>query len=261
MIRQKNSTVDIELNNHTTITITTPNDGEFYYTDDGWDHKLPLVVQTSITNYRNPKHKKNTTIPKLEFLEYSTGTRWHNDENGGLYTMVDGKKIYQAEYEKGSNCETALGLNKEWTDKNPGACEKVAICLLQFPEELVKCLKQYKDPYDMFDVAQDELKNLAPTNAKKLLNIFHVKMSIQQTHIDKKGHPVPLKQPMSFSQWEDDFLNNDSHITNSNCNHQFKELLKKSKHLQNYVKGIIEFVRSNPAILNTHWVEEDETEL
>jgi len=93
-----------------------------------------------------------------------------------------------------------------------------------------------------------ELREMGPMVAKKLLKVFHVGITTAP-FIDKNGNNTKLVRPWSFTEWQTRVLDNKEDLP-AGWTTEFKRSVQNSDHLLNYIKGVIDFVRRNPAILN-----------
>jgi hypothetical protein len=239
-----NSTINVTLG---TETMTLP--GRYLMVQDSgkkWDINLSLIVLNIIRAQNKKSSVKSVSIQEL--LDNDTGMVWFSD-GSGLYTKdpKTGKKISYADYkQKGHNCDNVLALDS--SKVNPEQCREIAQCILESPEKLPTCLKGYEaGGYDIFKVAQSELKKMDPEVAKKLLQVFHVQLKTAP-YIDKNGNSTKIIRPSSYTEWTNNVL--DSEHLPKGWTVEFRKSLKNSDSLLNYVRGVIEFVRTNPAILN-----------
>jgi hypothetical protein len=230
-------------------TMTVHGDYESFPDEEKrWDLNLTMIVKNIIRAQTQPSSRQSVSVQEL--LDIDTGMKWYSDGKG-LYTIeiVNGqkKKLYYSEYElREYNCDNVLALNKEKVSKEQ--CREIAQCILESPEKLPKCLENYQsNNYDLFKVAQSELQKMDPMVAEKLLKVFHVGIK-KSPIIDKNGNSTEIIRPMSFTEWSSRVLNGKDDP--KGWTPEFKRALQNSEALLNYIKGIIEFVRSNPAILN-----------
>lgn len=251
-----NKTVDLGRGVSINLSNQLPNDQL-----NGWSHNLTRVVKSIIGHTKNSDYQKPSGSLE-ELLDLDTNTVWHSDGEQLFRLEQNGKKVLYNEYFKnGYNCGNTLALNA----KNPGdsaKCEQIANCILYNPENLASCLDKHSSS-EMFKVAQKELRDkMDPFVAKKLLQVFHV--GITKTNmIDRNRNNLEIIQPITFNQWMEHCVNNQNYLPKK-WTQEFRDDLRKNTHLLNYVKGVIDFVRANPAILNpdrftTEGVTEDET--
>ena len=98
-------------------------------------------------------------------------------------------------------------------------------------KSLGDCLSIYKDA-NMWRIAEDDVKNVHPTMAVFLLKKFGFK---SETHT-RNG--IQIKVPQDFDTW-----------TNS-LPHERRQTIESNPQLTDYLKGIINTLRTNPCILN-----------
>lgn len=216
--------------------------------DKKWDLVLSLIVKNLLKSHNRSKNVKSVSVQEL--MDTSSGMIWFNDEHG-LYKVENGRKVRYEEYkQRGYNCDNVLSLNKNKV--NTEQCRQIAQCILESPENLESCLKNYEDGgYDIFNVAKSEIEKLDPHEVKKLLKVFHVGIA-KSPFIDKNGNNTKIIRPCSYTEWTNRVLN--ANELPKGWSEGFKRRLMESTPLLNYVKGIIDFARSNPAILNPDYI-------
>ncbi len=220
-----------------------------------WDHKLSQIVRNVMGFSGGDSNMKRGPRRSLEeLMDMESNTVWFSDGTTLFRKDHNGNKITYSEFMKNEgNCENTLVLNvrDEQGKVIPGAeaqCDTVASCLLQSPERLEHCLSQFQSS-EMFNVAQRDLRDkMNPGAAEKLLRVFHVRFDTASV-IDRNRNRMEITQPVTFNQWVDEVLNS-PHDPPKGWSTKFRENLRNNQHLLNYVRGIIEFVRANPAILN-----------
>lgn len=239
-----NPVINININNAETMTVPGHYDLVIKDSYKNWDHNLTLIVKNGIKPQVKSVSRKAVSIQEL--LETDTGMVWFSDDNG-LYTVENGKKVPYAVYkQREKNCDNVLALNEKKV--NAEQCREIAQCIIDSPDKLPECLKSYeKNGYDIFEVAQNELRKMDPDVAKTLLEVFHVGI-VKSTITDKNGNVAQIVRPRSYTEWTNRVLNAEEIPKGWTAG--FKKNLRESSALLNYIKGVIEFVRSNPAILN-----------
>jgi hypothetical protein len=210
---------------------------------DQWSLNLKSVVKNIIDCHNKSTKSYSGKIQNVLF-DMDTGMEWFSNSDG-LYTIVDGKKLSYGEWKEkvGYNCENTLALDKNKISSE--GCEEVAKCILLSPDRLPECLKKLNS-YDMFDVAQNGLSKLDPHIARDLLKVFHV--NLVEPSVADPRYGTPIIKPMSYNDWFDLVVN--GQYLPKGWTNDFKKVLLKNEALTNYVKGVIEFVKANPAILN-----------
>ena len=171
-----------------------------------------------------------------------SGAVYQRDE-AGLYKVVNGKrgKTYtNTDYLDNDDQNTCYGtrLNQSSfvgtaAEKNAQCVKFVRECLMGSCEDLPAVLEQLKNR-DLFKVAKEECANVDPIVALRILRRFCFKQTV-----DSNGVTVVE----SYEHWEARHLG-------SNEGKGLREVLKENVELGQYLKGIIDFVNSNPAILN-----------
>jgi hypothetical protein len=210
-----------------------------------WNLNFTQIVKNMLANVKKGK-SRSTKVEEL--FDMDTNMIWYSDENG-LYRLIDGKRVSREEYFQKYDCGNTLALNQEKITKEE--CEDVADCILNAPEKLEKCLEKFSS-YEMFDVSQKELSNMDPLMARKLLQVFHIGVT-KSASLDKNRNSIELITPMGYNVWIEKVL--DSPHLPKGWTDEFKNKIRASEHLQRYIKGIIEFVRKNPAILNSNVID------
>jgi hypothetical protein len=118
----------------------------------------------------------------------------------------------------------------------------IPICLRSGPHDLNKCLEHLENE-DLFQAATNELPNMHPALAKKILNAFQIGKS-NLPRYDARYNAY-ISDLQSYEDWEADTLNNAQRFTPIVSN-----IIKKNNSLKQYLKHLIGFDRTNPAILN-----------
>jgi hypothetical protein len=123
-----------------------------------------------------------------------------------------------------------------------GDCDVVFQCLLNGnPKNLSRCLGKLKDQ-NMFKVAEREVELMNPHVATQLLKTFGF--------TPRKESPSGLILPPSFDDWRRNILPN-------SVDSETQEAIVDNAQLMNYLKGLVNLLRSNPAILNVKMGEEN----
>lgn len=198
------------------------------------------------TLIKNVILSRDATIPPsasaaepLEDLYESvvTGVRYVRDPAGVLRVVgADGKPDMSKDFE---DAELASALNKGGpncasTGINLPDCDFVYKCLLSGkPETLSECLDRLKSA-DMFAVARKEVATMNPKVAVQLLRTFGFKPRREA------GSNVVL--PPTFDEWSGKLSRTVDAAT--------AEAIRGNKKLMEYLRAIVDIVRSNPAIIN-----------
>lgn len=155
--------------------------------------------------------------------DLSTSTVYVRDSSG-LHRLVDGKKVAVEQFQ--GRCAGTL-LN----DEGERCQQFVTSCLLECdPEKLANCLNLLQDS-DLFNVAETELHGMDPTAAVKVLATFGVEKTVE-------GGVVV---PQSFGVWK-------ANVLSKFKNGGVKSSILANKNLLNYLQGVIDFARRNPAV-------------
>ncbi|NBX74935.1 MAG: hypothetical protein EBQ92_00060, partial [Proteobacteria bacterium] len=178
------------------------------------------------------KPSKNIVFEDL-FEDMATRVVYNRDENG-LYRMVDGRRVdYNADNIPHAYC---LGTRLSGDSKT---CSVVKDCILTGnSDDLSKCIDNLRDQ-NLFTVAHDELQNVHPSVALQILKTFGVNIR------EKNG----VKTPDSYESWTENVV--------SRMKPAVKEAILGNHGLCSYIKGVINFVKSNPVILNNNMKSND----
>lgn len=165
----------------------------------------------------------NASLDEL-FTDLASGEIYRSDAKGLYREDSRGNKIYADEENVTDNC-IGTGL----TSQN---CRTfVRDCILsEDPEQLSKCLDSLKDK-NMFLVAHEELRP-HPNAAIKVLNTF----GVQRVKVNG------IEVPETYESWRANVL--------GTFKHDVKNAIIGNENLNTYLKGVIDFVARNPAILN-----------
>ena len=185
----------------------------------------------SKTNENNSVNNMISAVTDYDELveEFATGEIYKRDYRGLYKFDSNGQKKYYNEnlgdIEKGQKCYT-FGI------RSNNECKRLMNCLIDGnSKSLGDCLSIYKDA-NMWRIAEDDVKNVHPTMAVFLLKKFGFK---SETHT-RNG--IQIKVPQDFDTW-----------TNS-LPHERRQTIESNPQLTDYLKGIINTLRTNPCILN-----------
>jgi len=174
-----------------------------------------------------------------EMFDISTQNKWMRDENTKELFKVgeNGRRIPCDE--TGFDLEQGCAGSILGKGAQPQNCEYfVANCLTSSPGNLADCLNRLKGK-DMFKVSQRELQEMPPSIAKQILYVFKIGKGPAIYNPIYKSH---VSEPQPYKDWAETVL--------PSLPHDVQRAINGNKDLQNYLQGVIAFVRSNPAILN-----------
>jgi len=121
--------------------------------------------------------------------------------------------------------------------KISGDCNVVFQCLMNGnPQNLSRCLGKLKDQ-NMFKVAEKEVQLMNPEIATQLLKTFGF--------TPRKELSSGLVLPPSFDEWRKNILPN-------SVDTETQAAIVDNAQLMNYLKGLVNLIRNNPAILNSN---------
>jgi hypothetical protein len=211
-----------------------------------WNHNFQMIIDGILSHHKKSPMAVGPSANLEETLtELDTGMVWLVDGNG-LYRMVNGNKVTYDDWKTKANCDNTMALKQSASFTNP-QCEEVAKCILRTPEKLGSCLDQLKSD-EMWEVARDGFEKMDPNIAVEILNAFRVR-GTTTTATDRNRNRMEIIQPVSYTNWVESVLN-DPNETVSGWDRDLKDRLKKNSKLMNYIRGVIDFVRANPTILN-----------
>lgn len=213
--------------------------GEFELYPTKWNPKL-----TQDFNLDDPKFFRNyctgNSKPPLQtpsqgsiddWFDMVTGTKYHRNKDGKLCSKdANGyEKVHDTIPNSGENC---YGTHLKGDEIK---CKKfVHECLMSNDSHgLAYCMNFFQDA-NFFNVARDEMHKVDPVIAKKILQKFMFRQ--------KKVNGVDV--PEDFEHWK-------THVVKNNkIDENAMNAITKNENLCAYLKGVISFVRDNPAILN-----------
>lgn len=188
---------------------------------------------------------RNTVSIHDLFVDMVDGQKYHREDGTGLlYREINGNKVYYGKDPAGNigeGTDRAMSRRNMSTglDLGPKKTEAIYTCLLSGDSaSLKKCLAFFNNA-ETFNVAQAEIEEMEPGVALKILETFGWTFA-REYNPDLKVH---LQVPISFDVWRTQVLpvKIDPNVAN---------VLLKNEKLINYLKGIVAFIRANPAITN-----------
>ena len=196
------------------------------------------IIKQCILARDQPVPASAVSSQPLEDLYESvvTGVRYVRDSNGKLRVMGKDGKIDTSKDFEDAELGTALNMgapNCASTGINTD-CAFVYTCLLSGkPETLAECLEKLKD-VNMFAQARKEVASMNPKVAVQLLRTFGFKPR------KEAGSNVVL--PPTFDEW--------SGKLSRTVDAGTAEAIRGNKRLMEYLRAVVDIVRSNPAIIN-----------
>jgi hypothetical protein len=167
-------------------------------------------------------------------VELATGKVWKRDADG-LYREDNGKKIYAHKSVKeleqnGTKCYSIGGIKA-------ADCGKLLKCLVDGDSRaLGTCLEDIYQDVDMFKAAKDDVTATHPNMAVFVLKKFGFKA-------DKKtSGGVTFKRCQSVDSW----------LAGKSVSADEKKAIDANEALKDYLKGLVHWINSEPAILNKH---------
>jgi hypothetical protein len=216
---------------------------------------LNLNFKVFVKNCIVEHAKKLSNLANSSSQKVNLGNRFDNDfddlyvnmVNGSKY-MRDGDELYRLNEDgsKGVAIDEAQ-IEKDLSDGKCGVgiddkagCRLVRDCLLSGNKRnLAACLDMYKDQ-DMFKVAQREVSSMNPKIALQLLETFG---------FTPKKETSGLYLPPTFEHWMANIL------PKSGLSDDTIRTIKSNNQLMQYLRGVVQIIRSNPAILNKDLTE------
>ena len=194
-----------------------------------------LITSRKYTNVTQPKPTDTLFVQDM-----ITKMTYYRDDRGEYYRLgLNGEKImYDKDNIKPDNCAGTMLRGADCT-------KFVRDCIMSGDNDaLSKALHNLKDE-NMFKVAHSELTNMDPDIAIQILKTFKFKKNIKNL-----PNGVTFTEPQSFEAWKNTVLQNPSEISQS-----ARQAIEGNPKLCDYLKGVIDFVNKNPAILNPNWKE------
>lgn len=174
-----------------------------------------------------------------EFQELDSNVIYGRNENGQLYYR---EKDDSSNTKHPINNEVKISsiLNCELNGKIGNTqCNDVIACILSGNQrELAKCLKNVRDD-EVYNLAGRELEKKIQGNTqliKELLKTFGIKI------ISENGE----LRPQNFDTWM------------FSLNGNLQQIIQKNTKLQQYLRGVIDFVIAHPQIYNENYSEKNE---
>ena len=197
----------------------------------------PAFIRNYIQDSVVDEEKVQLTAQDLGslFMDTTSGAVYQRDE-AGLYKVINGERKNYNFNDVDKNNDTCFGthLNAKNANMNNDQCVQfVRECLIGDCENLPAVLTRLQNK-DLFKEAHKECQNVDPTIALRILRRFCFK---------QRDNEHGLAEVESYEHWENRYLM-------SAESKGLREVLKENTELSQYLKGIIDFVNSNPAILN-----------
>lgn len=187
------------------------------------------VIRNYILQNRVEGRQSAPQSNKFEDLYEDMVTRivYERDEKGLLYRMENNQMVrYGNDTLSVANC---LGTR---LSGDGNTCSRVRDCILTGnSEDLGKCINDLRDQ-NLFQVAHDELQSVDPMIALQILKTFGVATKV-------KGN---MKVPDSYESWAENVV--------SRMKPAVRDAILGNSGLCKYIRGVINFVRTNPAIMN-----------
>ena len=195
------------------------------------------IIRAHIKNNKDPQLAVAQHTPDFNnlFAEDMVTRISYFRDNGGMYRMENGKRIDYSS-DKAITMDNCAGTQLKG---DRSKCAKfVKDCIITGkPEDLTRCLGDLKNE-NMFNVALKEMDGVDPSVAVKIINTFNI--GYENYADERYGN---ITRPRCFEDWIKD---------SSALKSSVRDVIQKNENLAAYLKGIICFVRSNPAILNTN---------
>lgn len=168
-------------------------------------------------------------------VELATGKVWKRDGEGLYKVDANGKKLYAHKSVKeleqnGTKCYSIGGIA-------PADCGKLLKCLVDGDSKaLGTCLDDVYADVDMFKAAKNDVDATHPNMAVFVLKKFGFKA-------DKKtSGGVTFKRCQSVDSW----------LAGKSVSADEKKAIDGNEALKDYLKGLVHWINSEPAILNKH---------
>ena len=193
-----------------------------------------LVRQRLAYNRSQPVDAPAKADEQMVDLAYNN--IWHRGADGELYTKgADGSKIPVSDMNKLSQKASCFGTGVDGS--NATCLPFVFDCILSNDaKKLEACMEGLKN-VDFKKFADNELKNLHPKVAAKILNKF----GFQQVEVYDREQGKVCNKVQSVNAWQDAQVKKDQSM---------KDKLDANPNLIKYLGLIVEFVNANLAVLN-----------
>ncbi|ARF09381.1 hypothetical protein Indivirus_1_4 [Indivirus ILV1] len=175
-------------------------------------------------------------------------------DTNGLYVDMNGTKAYlnatdaetRNRLQSAHNCY-GTGVNKGNNTNGNVECKRFIFeCLLsQDASSLDTCLRDLMTQKDFFKVAVEDIKNIHPVLALRILQQFGFRK--YQVHDSTAG--MQLWKVESVNHWLENYM------TKKFTSQDVSDMIKQNDqyHLLSYLKLVSQYVNANPAILNKHY--------
>ena len=202
---------------------------------------LPKLI-TNVIKARDTRIPPSSTsgelLPEDLYESVVTGVRYARDDDGVLRKVGSDGKLDRTRDFEGQELNAALNTsnpNCASTGIDVGVgCDDVYKCLLSGkPEVLSECLSRLRDQ-DIFAKARKEVASMNPKVAVQLLRTFGFK--------PRKEGGSNLMLPPTFEEW--------SIKLEKTVGADTAKAIRENKKLMEYLRAVVDIVRSNPAIIN-----------
>lgn len=204
-----------------------------------------LVIKNFISARKNSSVSQPSTSFDALFVEDMTSQIvWRLDESNNLYRIENGRKIpYSPDEITIENC-----VGSRLAGDRQQCSKMVRECLLSGDKNALNdCIGSLRAA-NMFDVAQSECQHVDPAIAVQILRTFGIgKITVKDSVLGEINVPQP------FDHYKTHTL--------AGLKPALRDAILNDNKLCDYLKGVIAFITTNPAILNKHISQDAKTSL
>ena len=189
------------------------------------------------------KKTERARNPDVQPMTFDASEKWIYDSNKKIYyKMVNGHRIEMTD-EKMNSATDCYTTKIEY--KDVPQCKSIIECIVSSnTSDLKKCIKELENQ-NIWKVAENDIKNIAPDVMKLILRTFDIKVKHKK---DSSGRVIsidgkPIKEIESYNAWFMRFKSNTD-------NKAIVEALEANESLSKYLKNMIQVIENNPAIIN-----------
>ena len=195
-------------------------------------------VRQRLFNFHKNQQAPHSVVSN-PVLSLADKTIWFRDNNG-LYKMVNNDKIYYNKDSPATMQSLEINCNSTQMKMSKRDCENyVTQCLLSNdPDEIDTCISTWRNR-DFYEVSKAEISNMNPEMALKTLQKFGFRAKDVFDAVANRN----LRKVESVDSWLRTQLK-------TKFDRNVSDVIENNDKLINYLSLIVDYVNSNPAILN-----------